>query len=99
MVLQEASRTRLGASLGCCEHSKVVPTAREASEGDSMSAGELLYAEAKRLQEQCARLQDEVTHWRRQIEILWEIGTEQMTMEQLENARKGKLIWEAENEV
>ena len=64
-----------------------------------MSAGELLYAEAKRLQEQCARLKAEVTHWRRQIEILWEIGTEQMTMEQLENARKGKLIWEAEDEV
>lgn len=63
-----------------------------------MSAGELLYAEAKRLQEQCARLQDEVRHWQRQIEILWEIGSGNITPEQLENARKGKLIWEADVE-
>jgi len=63
-----------------------------------MSAGELLYAEAKRLQEQCARLKAEVTHWRRQIEILWEIGSGNITPEQLENARKGLLQWEVPDE-
>lgn len=66
-----------------------------------MSAGELLYAECKRLQEQCARLQEthirleaEVEHWQKQIEILWEIGAKQMTMAHLENALDGKLIRE-----
>jgi hypothetical protein len=56
-----------------------------------MDAGQLLHAE-------CKRLQAENEHLKRQIEILWEIGSENITPEQLENARKGLLQWEVPDE-